>query len=174
VRITEEYRAQQLDLHKNPAYGASSNQFVNIVRFTAEKFGAESILDYGCGKGTMADHIPHVRLYDPCVEKFSTEPSPAEMVCCTDVLEHVEPECLDAVLDHMQALAKKVVVATVASYPAQKTLADGRNAHLIQKPLRWWADKFFDRWDVQLIRVTRNMPDGKGFCVIGLANGDHN
>jgi hypothetical protein len=66
---------------------------------------------------------------------------PADVVVCNDVLEHVEPEHLDEVLKHMASLAKKAIVLTVATVPAVKTLADGRNAHLIVENARWWYTK---------------------------------
>jgi cytochrome oxidase Cu insertion factor (SCO1/SenC/PrrC family) len=59
-------------------------------------------------------------------------------VVCTDVLEHIELDRLRAVMNHIQGLARKVILLSVALDPANKTLSDGRNAHLIQKPPAWW------------------------------------
>jgi 2-polyprenyl-3-methyl-5-hydroxy-6-metoxy-1,4-benzoquinol methylase len=60
-------------------------------------------------------------------------------VVCTDVLEHVETvEILGTVLTHLRQLARKAVLLVVATRPSNKTLADGRNAHLLQHEEAWW------------------------------------
>jgi hypothetical protein len=87
------------------------------------------------------------------------------MVACIDVLEHIEPELLDNVLDHLQSLTELVVMLTIDSGPAGKTLADGRNAHLIQEPMSWWLPKLSERWELQTVqRITDH-----SFYVIGYA-----
>ena len=133
--------------------------------------GVTHLLDYGCGantslaKGLKADHKLKYQAYDPGVPRFSREPVPAQMVACCDVLEHVEPDKLDAVLDHIASLADGVVFLSVCTAAALKFLPDGRNAHLIIEPMLWWLPKFIDRWDIQTIQVTSHC----GFFVIGTA-----
>ncbi len=58
------------------------------------------------------------------------------------MLEHVEPDKLDAVLAHLKLLARHAVFVVVALIPTAKILADGRNAHLIVRPANWWRKKF--------------------------------
>jgi hypothetical protein len=82
-----------------------------------------------------------VRNYDPGIPADSALPAPADLVVCTDVLEHIEPEHLDAVLAHIFRLAQRAVFLQIALFPAKKTLPDGRNAHLIVQPANWWLDK---------------------------------
>ena len=79
------------------------------------------------------------------------------MVACIDVLEHVEPQCLESVLDDLKRLTKRVGLFTVHTEPAKKTLPDGRNAHLIQQPPSWWLPKFLSRFDLV---VFQRMPQG--------------
>lgn len=118
------------------------------------------LLDYGCGANTnllkhlKVGHKLTYQAYDAGVPKFSSDPVPAELVCCIDVLEHIEPELLDNVLDHLQRLTEVVLFATVHTGPAVKHLSDGRNAHLIQKPLSWWLPKFWERWNISTVQVT--------------------
>jgi 2-polyprenyl-3-methyl-5-hydroxy-6-metoxy-1,4-benzoquinol methylase len=81
-----------------------------------------------------------VREYDPAIAGKEASPAPADLVVCTDVLEHVEPELLDHVLDHLQGLARRLLFLVVATRSAKKTLEDGRNAHLIVEPDAWWRD----------------------------------
>lgn len=105
--------------------------------------GTADILDYGCGKGNLAAVLTEmsVRGYDPAVVEFAAEPQPADIVVCTDVLEHIEPDCVDAVLAHIASLTKSAALLAIACYPAIKKLADGRNAHLSVHPPRWWGRK---------------------------------
>lgn len=63
------------------------------------------------------------------------------MVLCLDVMEHIEPELLDNNLAHIKSLTKMVATMTIATVQAQKTLSDGRNAHLIVKPKDWWIEQ---------------------------------
>jgi hypothetical protein len=113
-----------------------------------ESYGASSVLDYGCGQGTlrasvMAESRKGLRFdeYDPGIQVKATLPSFADLVVCTDVLEHIEPERLDAVLAHLKLLARKAVFVVVALIPSAKILADGRNAHLIIRPANWWKKR---------------------------------
>lgn len=141
-----------------------------MVNEIIERLGVTHLLDYGCGsrlslaKALKCFHRLTYQAYDPGVPKFSSPPLPAQMVCCVDVLEHIEPECIDAVLDDLKRLTEAVFFGTVATGPAAKSLSDGRNAHLIQQPLRWWIPKFLDRFNIQSVQATRN-----GFLVVGYA-----
>ena len=67
-------------------------------------------------------------------------PRPADLVVCTDVLEHIEPEKLPFVLDDLRRCVKQIGYFVIHTKAAAKTLADGRNAHLIQKDQAWWTE----------------------------------
>jgi hypothetical protein len=69
-----------------------------------------------------------------------------------DVLEHIEPECLDDVLDDMKRCTLKGVFLSVSLVTAGKTLPDGRNAHLIVEPIEWWLPKLMARWDLMSVQ----------------------
>jgi len=134
-----------------------------------DRMGVSHLLDYGCGQLSLGKHLKanhplKYQAYDPGVEKYSTPPVPAEMVACIDVLEHIEPDCLEAVLDDLKRLTEGILFATVATGPARKTLSDGRNAHLIQEPMSWWMPKFFERFDVQSMTRTEH-----GFVIVAYA-----
>ena len=55
--------------------------------------------------------------------------------------------------------------------PAFKTLPDGRNAHLTVRPIKWWMERLFDRFDVQTMTRIHNERLGAdtGFMVIAYA-----
>ena len=131
-------------------FGAQGHRMAGPVTQVATELGAKSILDYGCGKATLAPAITGFTVlnYDPARPDFDAPPHPADLVACLDVLEHIEPEFLDNVLDDIKRLAIKGVFLTIATRPATKVLPDGRNAHLIQQPLQWWMPKIWDRWEL--------------------------
>lgn len=154
--ISDAYRALNQQLHaEREDYGKGGHQWAKQVEAVAGMLNSTSILDYGAGKGSLAKALSGlpVREYDPAVPGKDAPPSPADIVVCTDVLEHVEPESLNAVLDHLHQLANKVVVIALHTRAAGKTLPDGRNAHLSQHPPRWWIAELNNRWDIVQFQV---------------------
>ena len=76
-------------------YGSSGHKWADLVR----SFNTKDILDYGCGKRTLEKKLGfEIQNYDPAIPAHEAQPKPAELVFCGDVLEHIEPEKLDAVL----------------------------------------------------------------------------
>lgn len=148
--ISENYRKLNAELHKeNPNFGTSGKRYANQVAALAMSMQTQDILDYGCGKSTLAKNLPFkIKQYDPAVPKYAALPEPADLVVCTDVLEHVEPEHLGEVLDHLAGLVRVKGFFIIATRPAQKTLQDGRNAHLIVEGARWWLNALWDRFDI--------------------------
>lgn len=144
--ITPAYRAEQAVLHADPrGYGGKGKKWADVVETIAREYGASSMLDYGCGQGSLAivlrDRGWTVREYDPAIPGKDERPSFADLVVCTDVLEHVERERLPAVLGHVRSLCRQVALLVVALDPSNKTLRDGRNAHLILESPDWWAEQ---------------------------------
>jgi hypothetical protein len=149
--ISEEYKRLNASLHDDNAnYGVSGQNWADMVRGLSARVGTTDILDYGCGKQTLQAALTEFKLkhYDPGIAGFDTPPAPADLVVCTDVLEHIEPGLLGNVLDDLQRVTRKMGFFTVATRPAIKFLADGRNAHLIQEPIDWWLPKFRARFKV--------------------------
>lgn len=143
------YVDEQRILHARPkGYGGNGDKWAAGVSELVRQFAATSVLDYGCGQGTLKKALrplvsSAVRIdeYDPAITGKDRLPDFADLVVCTDVLEHVEPERLDAVLKHLRMLARKAVFAVIATRPANKTLTDGRNAHLILEQAPWWEGR---------------------------------
>lgn len=140
--ISDEYRALNRELHGRATFGQRGARHAGIARALVADHGGP-VLDYGCGRGDLAkalaaDHI-EVISYDPGVEAFDIEPPRCPVVVCTDVLEHIEPECLSAVLAHLASRVVRVAHVVIATKPdGRKKLADGRDPHLIVKPADWW------------------------------------
>jgi hypothetical protein len=161
--ISDDYLKLAKQLHEeNKHYGAIGFRHTNNILTLAKQYQTDSILDYGCGKSSLARNLPFdIFEYDPAIEKHSARPNPAQMVVCTDVLEHVEPENLDAVLLDIAMLMQKVGYLTVCIVPAKKTLPDGRNAHLIIESKEWWENKINEFFQIiKVIDKTENGFDG--------------
>ena len=164
--ISEDYRKQQEQLHENPNYGVASVQYAPIVTSILNQTGLSDLLDYGAGKGRLAksinpNHEVSVTHYDPARPEWSETPDSHQMVCCIDVLEHIEPELLDDVLDDLQRVTELLGFFTVHTGPAVKVLPDGRNAHLIQQGSEWWLPKFMERFELVTFQAQKN-----GFYVL--------
>lgn len=152
--ISESYRAQNVLLHENPSYGVSGHKYAEMVASMALRLGTRDILDYGCGKRTLEKALGFpIKNYDPCIADLDAGPLDADLVVCGDVLEHVEPDYLDNVLDDLQRLTKRAALLVVDTMPAQKTLPDGRNAHLIQEGPEWWLPKIMARFEVESFAI---------------------
>ena len=174
VLISDAYREQQRIMHEHHyMYGSSSVEYAGLVAGIINRMNVTELLDYGAGKMRLwtalmeqgkVKHQFSYRAYEPADDNHSDTPEPADMVACIDVLEHVEPECLEAVLDELQRLTKRVGLFTVHTEPAKKTLPDGRNAHLTQKDMVWWLPKFTARFDVQTLQK-----QSMGFSIFAVA-----
>jgi hypothetical protein len=142
---TAQYKELNRQLHETtPEYGVTGHRYADIVRELMQAVGMRDILDYGCGKRTleMALGFP-ITNYDPCIPGLDEPPRPHAIVACTDVLEHVEPECLDATLADLRRVTRQICFVTIDQQRAQKTLADGRNAHLIIEGAQWWLPRLW-------------------------------
>ena len=163
--ISAEYRALNRQLHDdNLFYGVGGAKHKELVLKIADQMKTTSILDYGCGKGRLAEELPFpIWQYDPCIPGKDEAPRPADIVVCTDVLEHIEPDKILPVLADLRRVVKKVGLFVIHMGAAQKTLPDGRNTHLIQQGKQWWANRLKAYFTVGSMQVK-----GKElYCVVG-------
>jgi len=148
---SKEYIEQLQTLHGDKqrprGFGAKPKKLGAVFNFL-EKWKPTSLLDYGCGKGlilsNLRDQYPNIKCegYDPAVPMFSMIPTKKyDCVFSNDVLEHIEPQFIDDVLQHIDNLAKQFIWLRIDTKPARKILLDGRNAHLILKDQHWWTEK---------------------------------
>lgn len=152
--ITEAYRAEQSALHAKGNYGTTGERYGPLVADLLMQTKATSLLDYGCGshrsllKSLKLPHDVVYEGYDPAVPDYCSDPLPAELVVCIDVLEHIEPERLDDVLDHLGELCDPYGFFSIHCGPASKVLSDGRNAHLTQQGPEWWSPRLLQRFEI--------------------------
>jgi hypothetical protein len=147
--ISQAYKELNQSLHGKGTYGVSGSRWAPHVAEMCKRMGTKDVLDYGCGQRGLQNALGfEIHNYDPCITGLDAAPQPAQIVACTDVLEHIEPECLDAVLDDLKRVVAGVGIFVIAVGPAQKILPDGRNAHLIQEGPRWWLPKLCERFEI--------------------------
>lgn len=137
--------------------GRSVLQYAGQIAKLVKLYDVQSMLDYGCGGGdqykTPASFHQQiglkrksVALYDPSFKGHDKLPDRRfDMVVCSDVLEHIPEDSVDALVDSLFNHANKVVWASVCCRPAKKFFADGTNLHITLKALDWWAEKFTER-----------------------------
>ncbi len=171
-RITPAYLAEQKRLHADPrGYGGRGDKWAPQVCTIVDTIKAASLLDYGCGQGSLGRTLgilrPRLRIaeYDPAIPGKDAVPMFADLVVCTDVLEHVEEDCLDAVLADLGRLARRQLFIVVSTVPTEKTLSDGRQAHITLHPREWWIDRlFFAGFEVRENVIVKK--PGKEFALI--------
>lgn len=143
--ISPAYRALLNRAHVEMNWAGSGHKRADAVQQFADEIGAKAILDYGCGQGllskVLAERGRRVINYDPGLPGSVGLPKLTHLVVCSDVLEHIEPDKLDNVLQHLHALAALGAYFVIATRPANKNLPDGQNAHLIVKDADWWLEK---------------------------------
>jgi len=152
--ISKEYRELQEKYHQDcENWGTSgANWGVDVLEFI-QMTDAITVLDYGCGKNTLYENIKYDleedvnwTSYDPCIPEFSDKPEYADVVVCTDVLEHVEPDLIENVLDDIAKISYLGAFLVIFTHPASHKLPDGSNCHKICKGEGFWRPLLEDRF----------------------------
>jgi uncharacterized Rossmann fold enzyme len=158
--ISKDYAEQNMLLHSQRAdYGIGGGKHAKIVKQLLETSKSKTVLDYGCGKGMLAKKLDFpIWEYDPAIEGKNHPPRPADLVVCTDVLEHIEPEYLDAVLEDIARCTLKLAYLVIHTGKSSKSLSDGRNAHLIQEDGEWWRQRLSQFFDIPTNGVIKKLP----------------
>ena len=169
--LSEQYRAQLEQIHSKDLWGVVGWTKGERVHKIMQTHSYTTLLDYGAGHGSLArwfykHNIPvDLREYEPGRPEAAHQPEPAQLVVCLDVMEHVEPEYVDTVLDHIHSLAQCMVYFNIALQPAGRLLPDGRNAHLTIESADWWKRKLRKRW-----RLHKTHSDDRKLEWFGWAN----
>lgn len=159
--ISPHYLELQKELYDRTGdYGRSGDKWLSRAIQLCDGYATSSILDYGCGRGQLVYALQMANYdangYDPAMDMYSKQPSSADVVMCTDVMEHIEPECLTEVISHIHSLTRKVLFLVVSLRPAGKRLKDGRNAHLIVQGAWWWSLKFNPLFEIKQAIANQN------------------
>lgn len=170
--ISVDYRHEQMRLHAAPrGYGQRGHKWSSKVNELAWVHGCVSVLDYGCGQGKLgeslqlAGRVTDLREYDPAIEGKEALPVPADLVVCTDVLEHIEADKIGAVLTHLCALPRKVLFVVISLVETAKQLSDGRQAHILLRSPEWWLEQF-ERRGFQVLQTPLVKPEKQWVAVL--------
>jgi len=180
--FTDEYAALQRELHAGGNYGVTGSQYTpsifHAICQLAKRHGAISVLDYGSAAGNTFAALqqqywlpPGVvfHYYDPFIPEHSQTPEVVDLVICADVMEHVEPQCTRAVLDHIARITRRLVFFSIALTPAGKVMSDGRNAHINLRSQEFWLREIQRRF---VISEAQASAGGETLLVIGQAISD--
>lgn len=129
-----------------PSYGIGGNWFMPKIKEIAKQNNVKTILDYGCGKGSLVKLLNKNGFecfgYDLYVEEYSELPfCNVDMVVSTDVFEHLDEMNIDNTLYDIELLSPKFQFHAISNRKASMILPDGSNAHVTVKPPEWWANK---------------------------------
>ena len=112
--ISEEYLNLQKDLHLRSDYGTASLGIAPEVKQIFEKYNYKSISDYGAGKCNLQKKLIQLGLkdfnyfpYDPVFPEYGF-PKKADLVCCIDVLEHIEESFIENVINELRSITYKL------------------------------------------------------------------
>lgn len=179
--ISDAYLREQQRLHAAPrGYGGRGSKWSVVVAELLGFYRCRSMLDYGCGQGSLvrvlSNNFPAAavaeidfREYDPAIPGKEEPPSaPADLVVCTDVLEHIESEKINSVMRHLSALSGHALFSVISLVPTGKTLSDGRQAHILIRSVEWWKYQFSEHGFVLARTVKGRDPkkDHKQFAAV--------
>lgn len=146
--ITPDYVRENARLHQvDDRYGVEGHLWAYLISGIALMENCETVLDYGCGKGTLAKAMKGtgftVREYDPAIPGKDESPSESvDLVVALDVLEHIEVDCVSDVVADLARLARKKVFVVISTKPSKRLMADGRDTHLSLHDDGWWLQQF--------------------------------
>jgi hypothetical protein len=148
--LISQYRKMHDDAHFcGRSIYAHADRIAKLVKAT----GAQTILDYGSGKGRQY-HEGRIQelwggiwptLYDPAVPGIDRRPEGTfDAVLCVDVMEHVPEDEIEETLADIRGYTRFWSYFSIACEPAKKLLPDGRNVHVTIKPQAWWLARIGD------------------------------
>ena len=171
--ISDGYRVLNMKHHmkkleERKPWGNDGKRHMKPIIAFCDELEAKTILDYGCGNGSLKRSIEHnyqkkykVTEYDPCIiGKCERRPDKADVVVCTDVVEHVEMEFLNKFIYEIYNRCLKGLYLTISTREANELLPDGSNAHRIVRSSTWWINRLtemkipIDRADIKEKSVT--------------------
>ena len=149
--LSDEYKQTLRDTHAKyeGRWGATACRHVYDIADVVRDAAPATLLDYGSADGKfklqarrreLMDEV-EIYEYDPGYEDREDGNIPCDFVLCVDVLEHIEPDYLDAVLADIKRCTLDRCYLHIAMSPAKQILTDGRNAHLIVEDGTWWLAK---------------------------------
>lgn len=147
--LSDEYLQLLREKHLVKPWGGQGHSWVPHLTPLIEELKIDTpitVLDYGCGRGTLKAALEQamptvtVNEYDPGIPEKSALPDRADIVVCTDVMEHVEEKFLAQTLKYLAQLTSRRCFMVIACSLSYSLLPDGRNAHITVHPPEWWHE----------------------------------
>ena len=149
--LSGEYSETIQNHHHTKIWGASAVKWSgpDVEKLLSwKRYNVQTALDYGCGQHVLATEFPQVNWtgYDPGIPERAEKPDGKfDLVVCSDVMEHVEEDYVEAVLQEIADYAKQVVFLNIACAPAndrfQSGPRKGKDVHITVKHPTWWEEK---------------------------------
>lgn len=135
----------------------------------------DTLIDFGCGTGRPAkqfqslgakvtgiDHATNcldpdvsINFLQGCLWELPPDLR-SDYGYCTDVMEHIPPEKVDAVLSEIKRVVAKKVFFQIATFPDGMGKRIGETLHLSVHGPDWWQVKLSEHWGSVIIRGNRN------------------
>ncbi|MEP3910978.1 MAG: hypothetical protein ABJO11_09500 [Sneathiella sp.] len=141
--------------------GRDLTRFAYSIRGLVRATEAQSILDYGSGKGKQYSEelkrggkviagsvhefwgVREITCYDPAINKSFLSPRRIfDGVLATNIMDHIPEEDVEWVVKRLFSRASKFVFCNVADFPSPLSLPNGENARVTRKPKYWWNQIF--------------------------------
>jgi 2-polyprenyl-3-methyl-5-hydroxy-6-metoxy-1,4-benzoquinol methylase len=156
--ISPSYRTERL-LGSRTSHDRG-HEWADTVIGLLHEHQARTVLDYGCARGSLAialrEHGIDVSEYDPVIAGTDSMRAPADLVICTNVLEHVQPERIWVCAEHLATVTKRVAFVLVSTVATGHNPSKGREAHLLLRSATWWRTQLgahgFVIWDEPQVR----------------------
>ena len=131
---------------KNHSYERNLTPMYRLIN-TLINFKCKSLLDYGCGKGNLAElflikNSLKIYKYDPAIDEYKTIENnlKVDVITNCDVMEHIPETEIDNVLKQMASISDNIFF-NIYLKEAKTILPNGENAHCTVKPSKWWINK---------------------------------
>lgn len=163
--ISDDYKKQLNEVHTgrrpDKKWGTTGARNIGdeVVKYLEHRRGwIKTVLDFGAGQCSLEKYVKDkavdVRVnwtnYDPGIPELSALPEGKfDLICSSDVMEHVEPEMVDETIQWQKDHAERGLLIMIACSECGLKLPDGRNAHLTVQEPKWWWDKYeCDQWQI--------------------------
>lgn len=132
------------ELHQhNNKYGNTGHIYAVFIKKYLQKYSnIATILDFGCGKGTLKQELKlDIDEYDPAIPGKETIPKNTyDLIITTDVLEHLYITEIPTICEEFLLLRPKRMLHFINTAEAKQILPDGTNAHKTIKNGTWWKN----------------------------------
>jgi 2-polyprenyl-3-methyl-5-hydroxy-6-metoxy-1,4-benzoquinol methylase len=161
--INEYYKIYWAESSGGKLYGKSSEDLLEWITPYIKELNPKTILDWGCGRSCLVNYFwkdgeRKIYKYDPAIHEYKDKPEiVADLLLCTDVLEHIPKEHLALCFQEIFKHSRKQIF-TVSMIKARKKLPCGMNAHVNVQNRTYWVKEFKRYFDnVQVLKEDDNM-----------------